>query len=161
MSAECAEPNAFHDWVTWLLVIVGWIVINAQHNLRVTRNEIRQRLDLLREDLHKLEGASMLHHTVENDPARRAEVRRMITTVATSISVLTNAGLEVRQRFALLTSLRQAITLENFDEDYEPLPMDHRIVLNIGAAIAKILSSTEDAYAQRYHRPIRTRIGLT
>jgi hypothetical protein len=159
--ADCKEPSAWGDVVTWLLVIVGWLVVNWQSNLRETRKEIRERIDCLRDDILKLEDLSTRHHTVDNDPVRRAEIKRLIAAVAASAKMIGDAGLSIEKRSQLIRDLRQAITLRNFDEEYAPVPVTDPIVIDIGASVAALLRATETAYSQRYHKPIRTRLGLT
>src|SRR5689334_20212946 len=123
MAADCPQSSALTNSITWLLIIAGWLIVNWQSNLRETRKEIRERLDCLRDDTLRLEDLALQHHTVANDPVRRAEIRRMIAAVASSVRMVADAGLRIERRSQLVQDLRQAITLNNFDEEYESVPL--------------------------------------
>lgn len=74
-------------WVTWLLIVAGWLVVNDQSNRRETRKELRSALDDLAEAIDAAQTAAAAYWTATVDAAD-----------ASRALALTNALEEVERR---------------------------------------------------------------
>lgn len=154
----CTASDGTTSIVTWILVIVGWLVVNQQNNQRETRKEIRNRVDDMRVEVLMLEELAFKHHTEANDAGRRADIRRRIAALSTRVRTLSEAGLNVAAIWPLVAAVRTSITLDNFDDDYVQLSANNQILTTIGSDIAALLKESEVAYSARYHRRLRDRL---
>jgi hypothetical protein len=149
-SAVANVIQAVGQIITWTLVICGWLVVNRQHNERETRKEIRSRLDSLDKYLRGVEETAIEFHTAGYDVEK---ARRIVAETNQLWGIANRLNLVHGDRLRLLiTRVRQAMTLHNFDEsDYQALAMDAEQIAEIGEAVEKLLDALESAYGKRYY----------
>src|ERR1700730_9541944 len=107
------------DWswsgpISWLLVIVGWLVINGQHNRRETRKEIRSALNDLYEMLNEIEDEAFTYHTGAGDSALSRRIKRRVSQIHSRVNLAFINTIETRCGKEI-ASFRKAVTLHNFD----------------------------------------------
>lgn len=137
--------------ITWLLVIAGWLTVNAQHNSRETRKEIRSKIDAVRERIEELEREAIHYHTTAHDYQRAQLLKSYLQhlwTDASLIKIVPEAELG-----RSLATLRRAMTLRNFDaSDHVALDLDDEQIAQISVAIADLATLLERGYMRRYHK---------
>lgn len=75
------------NWVAWLLVLLGWLVVNHQNNLRESRKELRASLDNIVKDIDALKELSLKYFTTRHKDSYetafriKAELARLIRTI--------------------------------------------------------------------------------
>jgi hypothetical protein len=103
--------------VSWILIVAGWAVINAQNNSRETRKEIRAALLDLYELLDEIEDDAFSYHTgTTGDAALARKIKRNISQISTRIKLALRDKLECEYARPLV-AFRKSITLSNFDSN--------------------------------------------
>lgn len=152
--ADCDSSGNWIASIPWLLAILGWMVLNRQHNNRETRKEIRAKTDDLIEKIGKVSDLGIAHHTTGDELARRLEIKRLMTTISFGFTSVQHAGISLERRDDIVRELRSSITAENFDEDYMRRKADDPIVVAIGNAAAAAYRCLENGYSDRYHKKL-------
>lgn len=142
--------GALGQIVTWILVIVGWVVVNRQHNQRETRKELRAQLDKVRDTVFKIEGLSETYHTDESPSGSDAkQIKILIQRVGAAIDRL--MLLESREAQKRIIALRQAITLHNFDTRvHKAQGQSSEIIANINSSVDALLNDLESKFQTRF-----------
>lgn len=153
------EPNAAPNWglwisaigqfVTWCLVIAGWLVINRQHNRREARKETRAQLDELRIALVELEQSAENYHLAASHSEEHA--RKIKVQLQRAIYVIDRLGILNRLvRDVRVIALRRAITFRNFDsKDHVAQELSGELVARINATVDELINALELAYRTR------------
>jgi hypothetical protein len=103
--------------VTWLTVIIGWMVVADQQNFRELRKDRASRLNDLRDDLLEIEAQAIAFHTAESfGGAEALSLRRELGTVSRELSVLKECRFVETACEEAVIALRQACTDSNQDE---------------------------------------------
>ncbi len=136
--------------ITWVLVIIGWLIVNSQHNKRISRKETRDRLDQMGESLLKLEQVAIEYHTAKKRNDKLAcSIRTAIERVSRAINRLglaTTAELNPK-----IIDLRRAITLQNFDSrKYERKDPSGEFIDRISHSTGELIDLLESKYLVRY-----------
>lgn len=144
-----ADPS---DTVTWTMVLMGWLVINAQHNRRETRKEIRKSLDTLFENLKTLTDDSVKYHCSEERQKTLAEkIKRDIKSIIMTVASL---GLLHHRDGRLCIELRSSITLDNFDTNsHQQFDTNDILVLDIFDAVDNLSKALEMAFDRKFRMP--------
>lgn len=100
--------------VSWLIVLVGWVVVNRQHNNRETRKEVRASLLDLYGHLDEIEDDAFEYHTQDGDPLLGRQLKRDIDQIYMRIR-LSLRGPMTCSYAPQLAAFRQSVTLQNFD----------------------------------------------
>ncbi|NJC43841.1 UNVERIFIED_ORG: hypothetical protein FHT06_001080 [Xanthomonas campestris] len=147
--------------VTWLLVVVGWLVLSDQAERREIAKSYFSRLQQLREDLKKLEEDGRLFHAGDYDEALAQRVARAERRLSVELSNLKSSGVV---RFSLTQEairLRQALTARNFDRSsHEQQSWESGIQLEIAAAVDVVDRALFNAAHQIATTPISLRSSL-
>jgi Mg2+ and Co2+ transporter CorA len=142
--------SAIGQVVTWILVIIGWTVINRQHNVRESRKEMRAQLDILRKSVLQVETRAENYHIAEkhsDEEARKIKVE--LTRVANIVDRL--QLLNQHEQEHRIIKLRKSITLNNFDShEHKQLSLDSNLIAKINSAVDDLINSLEQSYKQRY-----------
>lgn len=101
--------------VTWVLVVVGWIVVNDQNRHQEIARANHQRLNVLRALLDDIEQCALTLHCDEYDETQSRRVRRLLKKAAIDCKLLAECGAMDSAWSSQMIKLRQAITLQNFD----------------------------------------------
>lgn len=100
---------------TWLLVIVGWIVVSDQQYHRELIKARRDKLDEVRKKLADLEASSRKFHSTNYDVDLMQSIMRNISAVSLELSLLRNESIVGVGTTNDMVTLRQSITGQNFD----------------------------------------------
>lgn len=146
------EASTF-DWtdsVTWLLVVVGWVILNLQHRTIETRKERREALDKIVGDLRSLEERAIAFHTAKAyDHLLIRGIQRDVDRIWPSVSLL--HLLEAKEA-VLITDIRRAITLRNADPtDFAQKDAREQFVDEISDSIDSLIAKLDATYVIRYH----------
>lgn len=144
------EFQSIAQVVTWVLVIIGWLIVNWQHNKRIRRNETRERLDQVSESLLKLEQMAIEYHTAKKrDDKLACSIRAAMERIDRAIYRL---GLANAADFnPKIIDLRRAITLQNFDSrKYERKNPSSEFIDRISHSTSELIELLESKYLIRY-----------
>ena len=156
MAAPIAENSCgiiyyVSQTVTWLIVLIGWFVIDKQNNRREQRKEIRAAIDALGEMLDVLEQDAINFHTSGFDERKGSELRLAIQRLSARVGRLSfseNVNLNTR-----IIDLRRAITLRNFEStNHNVQQNDSQIILTIAAAKDSLIDELEFLFKERFLR---------
>lgn len=161
-TAAVSQTPLVSSWaqvVPWLLVAVGWIIVNIQNNSRESRKEIRAKIDAVKKSLDEVEDLSVQHHTVSQDLLRCMRIKRVFVSVGREIRMISGAGLDINDAAHSLTRFRQAVTIKNFESnDYKTITLGDEIVADIGATSDNVRSKLELAYSEKFQKSIFKKI---
>lgn len=149
-----ADPSALGGphVITWLLVIIGWIIINWQHNRRETRKEQYSQLTEINTWLADIEHKAIAFHTAETyDQQTYRELVRDIARITPQIKLL---GLlnDSKAIAVLVTDIRRAITLNNADAStFEPKASNDPLLDDISNSIDELRIKLQKAFVAKYH----------
>ena len=134
--------------ITWLLIIAGWWIVHALHELRNFRSSLRQLAVEIRESASDLRKKAYDYHTspqhndelsgdIKSDLKRLAALCRFLQPV--------HSEKEINQR---IKYLRRSITSENFDSpvNHRKLDANDPVLANIDVATDDLISFVENAY---------------
>lgn len=125
--------------VTPLMVVAGWVVVYQLQGLQARRKQLREEAEKARGAVDALQRLSIAFHTAKyssdkrlevlvayNDVARRCELLGLIVQPKKLFGVMELAalprGTDVKVRPGLYIEMKQAITLDHFDDqEQEPL----------------------------------------
>lgn len=102
--------------LTWVLVVVGWIVVSDQQYHRELIKVRREKVEDLRKRLRELEISSRKFHTTEFDHSLSREILKSAGSISMEISLLKNEGVVGLGTLDDMIALRQSITSNNFEE---------------------------------------------
>jgi len=144
--------SAYAPIVTWLIVIIGWLVVNNQNNNRESRKELRTRIDCLRNQIEGVEAQAIKYHTSVHDENLGLKIKLSIERIANDVNIL---GISLSNNFSFLVfQFRKSITLNNFDShEHTILNADNELIQNIASAIQSLTIEIEKAYGNKYHVP--------
>jgi hypothetical protein len=131
-------------------VIVGWIVINAQHNRRETRKEIRAALNDLYDMLNDIEDDAFVYHTGAGDPVLSRRIKRKLGQIFARVNLALVKTIDLRCA-SEIGAFRRAVTLHNFDtaRHQSLLPVD-QIFEEITATKERLVNRIERAFLEKY-----------
>jgi len=138
------------QWITWILVFLGWLVINCQHNKREDRKELRSVVDDIKDRIFLLEEEAVKYHcsqevTLSESNQIKLDIQRLISDIRLQ-------GLcppdKITKRFK---DLRRAITLNNFESaKHVGLAGDHVTLSEIHEAVDDLLEIIETSFREKY-----------
>ncbi len=151
---------AVFEWwnaIPWVLIIIGWLIINHQHNARETRKERRDQLDRLISQLAELEKKAIAFHTAsKHDDYPQRELTRNISKIWPQIKqlgLLENSN-DIKQ---IVSDIRKEITLKNADRStFKPQSIND--LDGISDSIGVLVDKLNAAYIRKYHRTFSMRI---
>jgi len=110
-----SQGNGVPYWfypVTWILVVLGWVIVNWQNNRREDRKEVRAALTKMYSDIAELEKAGILFHTSKSQDYNLAsDILIMQGKLSERLSQLRIRGSSYSNELAFFTD---SISLENF-----------------------------------------------
>ncbi len=144
--------NEFYQVVTWVLVILGWVVVHYLTVVRDRQKEIRDLKLKVIQAISEAETMAIEFHTAKGfDSAKAQKITSMIQRIS---SDMTRPPLASFQNYSSVAKeFRQAITLKNFDaSQYLSQQTSSEIVADISYAAEKITRILEIGYDNRYMR---------
>lgn len=153
----------FWGIVTWLTVIVGWMVVADQQNYRELRKDRAARLNDIRAALLKIEEDAVSFHTApEFSMASAFALRRGIGTLSRELTMLGDCKFIESSWSGLMIALRQSCTQTSQDE------RSFKQVDHFSARVGDIMVAREDlddllvaalTQALLGHKPIQSSLG--
>lgn len=145
-----SEHSYVGDAVSWCIVIIGWLIINHQHNSRETRKEIRASLVELYKLLDVIEADAFAYHTGAADQALSRKIKRELDQIYARVS-LALAKTITCDCSKEITSFRKSITLENFETaNFKKKSPDDEMFTGILVAKRRLITVLEHAYTEKY-----------
>lgn len=137
---------------TWVLVVLGWIIVNRQNNKRESRKEVRGQLDQVSELLVELEEMAVEYHTAQQQNAKLARsIKHAITRLTNVVHYIGLA--DARDFNRRIVRLRRTITLKNFDSaNHQPVVVDGDFLENISSAAQDLIDLLERRFMTKYPR---------
>jgi len=138
--------------INWGLIILGWLIINYQHNARETRKEIRAALDKIDALLEDIEQKAIAFHTSEDfDSFLLRDAKRLIARLPPHIQSIDfwsqTIGFNV-------TNIRRAATLRNAEpSEFIQQNPESDIVLEISSSIDNMRTDLNMEFRERYQAP--------
>ena len=123
------------DIITWVIVFVGWWVVDHQNSKRQRRIEELSQVEKCISMLHDLENDAINYHTGSvRDESLSRDIRLKIQRIS---KFLNNLNLiPIGQRNNLVKQVRRSITMENFDSsNFKPQDINHDLIANISESI--------------------------
>lgn len=136
--------------VTWVLVILGWTLVNRQNNSREERKEIREFISDISKRVAELRDASFKYHTAtQKDDTLSADIRFKFIMLGARFTTLRRYG--ILDNTDLVKQLRRAATLENFDTlHFQSQPANSNIIAEIETATEAITEGLERAFFENF-----------
>jgi len=130
--------NEYFQIGTWLIIILGWFIVNYLHNKRELRRESRAQLDAFNTSLSSVERKAIEYHLkLEHDEILARELKRQLDEIR-KLSI--RLGLvDTKAHNLLIIKLRKSITFDNFDNC-----TNHKQENENGELIAGIYDSCDD-----------------
>lgn len=136
--------------ITWMLIVVGWVMVHYLTLTRERQKEVRELKSKLVEQILEVENRSISFHQAPNysqDHARSlvAEIERISSAIARKpLSIL---AIEPK----VVALFRRSITLKNFDQSiFSSQSADSRLLNDISLRTEILTNALEQAYANRY-----------
>lgn len=137
--------------VTWVIVIIGWLIVNHQNNNRERRKEIRQAIDKIVNRIEEIEQDALRFHQSSFDGGSARKLLLSLDKTGRSITWLRMVGTEEYKKS--IVSFRRSITLKNFDPTaHVALGSNDSQLARISAAADNLVNLLENAYAAQYLR---------
>ncbi|TLS68162.1 hypothetical protein FEF65_03975 [Mariprofundus erugo] len=133
-----------------MLVIIGWGIINRQHNIREDRKETRASIDRVKSYSYELETASIKAHmsneiTSDDATCINWKIKKLIDEIEYA-ALLSN-----EERNAHAKMLRRSITLSNLDpSSHCAVSEQDKIIRDTRTAIDDLVSAIEKTFRGRY-----------
>lgn len=101
--------------VAWVLVVLGWAVVNDLAAQRDRRKRDEERIDRLRNSLSEIEELALKHHGEGFDEARARSIAKKVKNIGVECSHLERLRVISNEwRFASI-SVKRAVTMKNFE----------------------------------------------
>jgi hypothetical protein len=146
------QVNGIPLWIhpiTWLTVILGWVIVNWQNNRREERKEIRTALTQISSDIDALTNLAIEYHT-SSRRAYKLEVSIIIKErqLSEKLSFLRLRNSAYSNQY---TSFADAITLENFETtSFKKQSQYSQIIESIRDAASDLISALELEYSELF-----------
>lgn len=139
------------DSVTWVLVILGWVVVHYLAVVRERQNDAHKQVQELVTSLYDLEAAAIAFH--QNPTFDGSVARSLLSKVDRIARALAQPPLRKLNvpTFSRKT-LRQSITLRNFDQSsFQPQAESSSLLAGVSVATQRVIEEVEEALATRFH----------
>ncbi len=151
---NCWSWSDLTDIVPWVLVIIGWLIINRQHNARETRKERSAAIDRLNEELDKIESLAVAFHSASSfEPDKLSTINRRLKRLMAMVEATGMVRNNDTNLTALVADVRKAITLKNVEKRrFETQPRDGELLNTVAVKIDELRDGVEDAFCRKYQR---------
>ena len=156
----CPSPSGLLSWLkdfsfvgTWLLVIIGWLVVNSQNNARERRKESRSLVESIEELVLGIEVAAREYYALSGaDPAGQAlalQIKAGFRTLSSRLKVLGRYSTKFNATDELI-AFRTAVTGGDFESaSRAACPPTHCIYAAISADAGALISLLNLRYAEQ------------
>lgn len=142
--------SALIQAVTWLLVVLGWLVVHRKTLERERRKEHREASQRIVNELREIEQEATAFHRSQQFDGDRAE--SLMWRVTRAIKSLQRPPLSTLQiNISCLSQLRRSITLRNFDaSSFSTQQASSEIVKDIRYATDDLIEEIEAARDRKF-----------
>lgn len=136
--------------VTWVLVILGWLIVWMTQKIHIRRTECRSKLNGCVKKMNELEELAIEYHCASSADVKQA--RQIKTRIEQLLFSIRNTNLLNPDDYSRVgCDIRQSITLDNFDStNHKSQQMDSTIVQGIGGASRQVEEYLEAAFNKKY-----------
>lgn len=157
---QCPCPSGLLTWLKdysfaggWLLVIVGWLVVNWQTNRREQRKEIRALIDSTEKLILEIEVTARDYYALpgsaEKAQTLALQIKASFRTLSSRLTVLKNCSARFNATEKLI-AFRTAVTGGDFESSIRPsCPPTHRVFSEISAEAGSLVNLLNEQYAER------------
>lgn len=157
-SSPRSTLDVISPWITWLLVIVGWIVVHRTAEVRALRQSRRQEdLDAVRTlakrvaALRDLAIQFFTEHDQHDSRASESHIKFELKSIAAELAMLQKRNPKAFDLTSEMVSLRRAITGGSFDSrSRTKVPHDHDVVKTIWLAAGRMLEELTSEFYRAY-----------
>lgn len=157
-----ASQPVWPQFITWLLVIVGWVVVHFLGEARERRKEVRSELDEIFAELREIETDACSLHCA--DTYSGIEGRHVLVALeSVERRILRLRMYDDSEFLRAIVSLRQAISLKNFSiSEFVKQDGDSPILAEISWTTEELIDVLDSGYRTRYPErfPYYTRQAL-
>lgn len=131
-----------HDFITWLLIIVGWLVVHFTTLKRERRKENREAALKIVEEIKILEGMAVRFHSSEKFVHQDCD--SLIWQINRIIRKLQRPPLKyLHIRIELMTRFRQNLTQNTDISTFSTQAHDGEVILNIHEITDELIDEIE------------------
>lgn len=138
--------------ITWLVIIIGWFIVNNQQNKREQRKERRAQIDIFNSNISQLEKKAISYHTnILHDEQLAREIKRKFDELR-KFSLRIKL-IDIKDLNRLIIALRRSITYENFDngENHAQEAEDGELVAGIYISCDAFVDKMESRFHEKYN----------
>jgi hypothetical protein len=149
--------DEYSQLITWILVAIGWYLVNMQNDKREARKELRAKVTELCKLVSDIEADTTVFYARSGDAEQAAADRGKITHKLSLLGVGTS---QIAPRYhpviETVVAFRKSITPDEFDEESRPpLKYSHPTLDGVRFAAEQLVSELEAAFSKRYSQTAR------
>ncbi|MCM2461047.1 hypothetical protein HGO40_11205 [Pseudomonas sp. CG7] len=143
---------------TWVVVIVGWVVVNQQNNRREERKEVKAAMGDIVELTDEITLKAIQYH---KDAIHSDELSKLIRLQLQRLGFrIQHLHFHDDKLNKAIYEYRNSITYKNFDSSkHLPMPDDSEIIEDIHHASDSLMHSLEDCFGRRFRQGFRIAIA--
>lgn len=151
------EIKGIYYVLSWIVALVGWIVVNQQNNRREERKEIRSALSEIYKIVEDLtDKASKYHQTESPSSTDAAAIKLQLQRLGQKITHLHFHDDTVNRS---VYELRSAITYENFDShSHTAVNETSDLVNDIYFQAEQLIDALEGCFGRSYRMGMKVRL---
>jgi len=137
------------QFITPVIVIVGWFFVDWRTNNRELRKEKRSLIDKIHIDIDFIEKKAIEYHQAEY--ANEQVSKEIKILLGRLIKVINREELIVKKDFWIFSAFKKAITLNNFDSSTFMCQSDNSELLDkIYATKDSLIDKVESEFSKRF-----------
>jgi hypothetical protein len=138
--------------ITWVLVGIGWFLVNRQNDLREARKELRSKITELCKLVSDIEADATTFYARAGNAAEavsdRGKITHKLSLLGVGVSQITPRHHPI---LGALVTFRQSITGDAFDEEARAsLRYNNPTLDSVRAAAEMLVDQLESAFCVRY-----------
>jgi hypothetical protein len=147
--------EALKPLVTWVLVVLGWVVLADQQELRESKKDGLARLANLRHELTAAHVRIRQFHASHFSADEQVGIQADVSALGHTCDFLERAGFLSGGWTTGLRQFRQAATTENFDvSTHSPLTLQSDVISGVAIAYLRFDRFLSQAEFQALTRPV-------
>lgn len=136
--------------IAWLLVVVGWAVVNDLTVQRERKKSAEEKINDLRKALDEVEELAVQHHIEEFDEARAKKIAKKVRSVSMECSHLERCNIISAGWRTASIAVKRTVTMQNFErKGHRRLPPGDDLIVTLESAFNDfqrfLMRSIEDA----------------
>ena len=139
------------QWVSWLLIIIGWWFVNWTNNKSETRKELKAATEAFRVKIENLTDLAIDYHTNTRDIHKEWKIKHRLKYLWGDADHQFSSIVDKAQLTSKVFAYRKNITVSNFDtRKHKPLNINDDILDNIADSSEALIRLIEQAYIKHY-----------